>query len=91
MNSTLCIPRIENTLSKESIFHIFRKINWGYIENIREVPLVKENNYKRVIIKIRFNKQNAHILQSINDGETLKLVYNDPWYMRVIKFIPSQK
>lgn len=87
MTISLCIPRIENTLSKEAIFSIFRKLNWGYIENIREIPLLKESDYKRVIIKLRFNKEHLDIMNTINEGETLKLVYNEPWYMRITKFI----
>ena len=87
MTMSLCIPRIENTLPKEAIFNIFRKLNWGYIENIKEIPLLREEGYKRIVIKIRFNKEHAHIENTINDGETLKLVYNDPWYMRITKFI----
>ena len=88
MNSILCIPRISNTLSKEYIFSIFRKLNWGYIENIRESKLIKEDGYKRVVIKIRFNKEHMNIFTRIDEGETLKLVYDDPWYMRICKFIP---
>ena len=88
MNSILCIPRISNTLSKEYIFSIFRKLNWGYIENIRESKLIKEDGYKRVVIKIRFNKEHMNIFTRIDVGETLKLVYDDPWYMRICKFIP---
>lgn len=88
MNTMLCIPRIPNTLSKEYIFSLFRRLNWGYIEQIRESQLTKEKGYKRIVIKIRFNKNNVEILNKINEGETLKLVYDDPWYMRINKYIP---
>lgn len=88
MSTTLCIPRIDSKITKERIFSIFRSLNWGYIENIRESNLIKENDHKRLVIKIRFNKESMNIMMRINQGETMKIVYDDPWYMRVCKFMP---
>ena len=88
MNTILCIPRLEEKISKDYIFSLFRRLNWGYIESIRESKLAKESGYKRVVIKLRFNRENINIMNSINEGETLKLVYSELWYMRICKFIP---
>lgn len=87
MNTMLCIPRIEDTKPKQHIFNIFKKINWGYIEYIREMPLINEPGFKRLVIKMKFNNKSSEIQNKITNGETIKLVYDFPWYFRITKFI----
>ena len=47
----LCIPRISVNFTKNYINEKIRKLNWGFIENINEIPLLKEKDFKRIVIK----------------------------------------
>lgn len=85
----LCIPRIHASTSKDYIFQKFCKIDWGYIEQIIEIPLVKEPDYKRIVIKLRWNQKpdTKTYKEMIENGETVKFVYDhlNPWFWRISK------
>ena len=84
---TLCIPRITSTTTKKFIFEKFKKLNWGKVDVIKEYNL-KEAGYKMIIIKILWgNDENALMYKNkLLEGTTIKVVYNNPWYWRVIKY-----
>jgi hypothetical protein len=93
-NPQLCIPRIPATTTREFIFQKFCKIDWGYIEYINEIPLIKEPEYKRIIIKIKWNKKSDTLLYKsmLEKGETVKFVYDHstPWFWKISKLIYSE-
>ena len=84
----LCIPRMPIHISRETIFNTFCKLNIGFIERISEIPL-KSNaqQYKRVIIRLKWNpstEQSAFIYQRILKKEPVFIVYDMPWYWKVV-------
>ena len=91
MNTTkkqsLCIPRIDSSVTREYIFDTFCKLKIGYIENILEIPLRNDTKHKRVIIKIRWNENNKlseNIKSRLDNEETIKVVHEMPWYWKVV-------
>jgi signal recognition particle subunit SEC65 len=84
--NNLCIPRMENKIHKKEIFTIFKKLNIGYIEKIIEIPLKNENDYKRIIVRIKWNKdeQTEKIQSRLQNGEAIYIVYELPWFWKVV-------
>jgi hypothetical protein len=83
----ICIPRIESNISNEYIFKIFSKLRIGVIEKITDVPLRSDSDYKRVFIKIKWDRQTPNggfIYNRLNSGETVKVVYETPWYWKIM-------
>ena len=89
---SICIPRIDTTVTKEYIFGVLCKLKIGYIEKINEIPLRNDNKHKRIIIKMRWNESDnsINIQKRLSDGETIKLVYDMPWYWKVLATHPQK-
>jgi hypothetical protein len=82
---SLCIPRIEATIKKETVIKTFNTLNLGEIEKIKELPLRNDNKYKRVIITLITNdtEDSLFMKERIEKNETVKIVYDMPWYWKV--------
>lgn len=89
----LCIPRMEIGFPREKIFKIFVKLNIGFIEYIHEIPLKNNNNYKRVIIKIKWNtsETSKYIKQRISENLPVNLIYDFPffWHIMAAQYNPK--
>lgn len=86
---TLCIPRISKNVNKELIYKTFYNLKVGYILRLTEAPIKRDNNYKRIIITLRWNRDNDttnRMRNIINNDQSAKIVYNDPWYWKVVAF-----
>lgn len=79
---SICIPRIDATVSKSFIFDVFCRMKIGYIEKIYEIPIKSDTNYKRVFLKVKWNNtKTAQYFQTRFDkGENIKVVHSMPWY-----------
>ena len=82
---SLCIPRIETTVTKNSILNTFNNLNLGEIEKITELPLRNDNKHKRVIITLITNdtEDSLFMKHQIEKNESVKIVYDMPWYWKV--------
>lgn len=84
--TTICIPRVDVTTSRNYIEDIISNMKIGNIEKLNEYPLHKDPNHKRVIIRIRWNTRNTKtnkILNQMNEMGSVKLVYDMPWYWKI--------
>lgn len=93
MPYSLCIPRIENSITKTYIFNTFAKLKIGKIEAINEIPLRNDTKHKRIIIKILWNEttpNSINMISRLNNNETIKIVHNMPWYWKVVATIPQK-
>jgi hypothetical protein len=91
--TSLCIPRIEASITKDYIFNVFSKLKIGYIEKIIEIPLKNDPKHKRIIIKIiwsEINPKSIDIQKRISNQETIKVVHNMPWYWKVVAANPQK-
>jgi len=84
----ICIPKIKTDVDIQYIFTTFCKLNIGYIENITE-SVSRDPTYKRVFIKIKWNKtEKAELMRKrLTAGEDIKLVYNMPWFWKLVEAI----
>jgi hypothetical protein len=80
--STICIPKVESTLSKDYIYKKLCLLNIGHINRIIEVPLRNNPNYKRLIIKLHWHND-SDIKNYLEKNGNIKLVYDMPWYWKV--------
>jgi len=89
---SLCIPRMETTVTKEYINEIFKKINIGQILSIREIPLRNDSKHKRVILTINSNSshENKCINERLKNNEPINIVHNMPWYWKVVPTHPQK-
>ena len=86
-NPTICIPRVENHISREYIRKRMTELRLGEIIKITETPLRSEEDYKRVFIKVRWNplgEKSNFIYNRLKSGENIKLVYDSPWYWKLV-------
>lgn len=86
MESILCIPRMDNTTHKQYILNILYKLNWGHVSIINEIPLRNEPNYKRILIRVKWDECSYDIRSRIYNGDSIKLVHdiNSPWFWKIV-------
>jgi hypothetical protein len=79
---SICIPRMDANVSKGYIFKVFSRMKIGWIENISEVPIKSDIKYKRVFIKIKWNRSALaeKINARFNEDKNVKIVHSMPWY-----------
>ena len=92
---SLCIPRVFNNINHRRIKEWFIKNlrQWGFIERVDLVPVFKQGKqvYKRAYIHYapgRFNMgvddgQGNNILDSFIAGDTIQVVYDEPWFWKL--------
>jgi hypothetical protein len=90
--ASLCIPRIENTITKDYIYKTLCNLQIGNIDRITEIPLRNDNTHKRVIFKIRWNQQSKKsitIQKLLQETGSFKLVHDMPWYWKIVTAHPQ--
>jgi len=89
--SSICIPRIESSISKEYIYKTLTDLQIGYIHKITEIPLRNDPTHKRIIISINWNKnpKSENIQKILANSGCLKLVYDMPWYWKIVTTHPQ--
>jgi hypothetical protein len=80
---SICIPRIiDDKITKDHIYKVFNKYNWGPISRI---DLVKKNNNTRAFIHFKYwfeNKKTACIREKLKDGGSINIIYAKPWFWK---------
>lgn len=89
--SSICIPRVESTITKEYIYKTLTNLQIGNIERIIEIPLRNDPTHKRIIIKVNWNKNSSSLnMQKIlRTLGSVKLVYDMPWYWKIVTTHPQ--
>ena len=83
---SLCIPRVDVSVTLEYVASILNKWKIGIIHRIKGIPLRKENNYKRIIIDILCCKTNETVMnvkEIIEKHGSVKLVYDMPYFWKI--------
>uniref|UniRef100_A0A6C0KCX4 RRM domain-containing protein n=1 Tax=viral metagenome TaxID=1070528 RepID=A0A6C0KCX4_9ZZZZ len=82
---TLCLPKIDNNVSKKLLFDIFNKYNFGIIYKI---DLITIKQSKRAFIHYNSwnnNEKNEKIKNYLDDGLDIKIIYEFPWFWKCSK------
>ena len=79
-NPSICIPRIESDINRQNINNIFK--NFGTVERI---DIVNSGRKSRKAF-IHFKRWNhTDLLSRLENGDTVNLIYNFPWYWKCRK------
>jgi len=86
MYQSLCIPRMESSISKDYIYKTLCNLKMGNIINIVEMPLKNDPTHKRAIIRINWYKtiESLNIQKTLLEKGSIKIVYNMPWYWKIV-------
>lgn len=80
---SICIPRIfDSSITKNQIYRVFNKYNWGPISRI---DIVNKNNNTRVFIHFKYwfnNQKNSDIKEKLLCGESINIMYDTPWFWK---------
>lgn len=85
---SLCIPRVFNNISWKRIKGHIIDANLGFVERVDVVP-VAGKNFKRAFVHFAAGKWNMRdatarqALKALQDGNKIKLTYEDPWFWLV--------
>ena len=84
--SSICIPRVDATITSSYIYNKISNLNIGDIERMNEIPLRNDPAYKRVIITMKWDTQSEvakYIQNKFNEIGSVKVVHDMPWYWKV--------
>ena len=80
----ICISRVDINIPKYVIFKLFCRLKIGFIENISEFPIKDNEEYKRVIVRVKWNMNQPRVKQIMErfmQQKTIKIIYsNNPWF-----------
>jgi hypothetical protein len=82
---TLCLPKIDNNVTKSQLYLIFNKYNFG---NIYKIDLININRSKRAFIHYNIwnkNEKNNKVKKYLDDGLDIKVIYEFPWFWKCSK------
>jgi hypothetical protein len=83
----ICIPKMSSNISRKQIFDTFVKLNIGYIDRITENPLRTNTNFKRVIIRVKWDNTQplaTEIQEQLQDTNNhMNIVYDMPWFWQI--------
>ena len=88
-NIIICIPKVRTNISKNYIYNIFNKYNFG---KIQRVDLVRKYNTQKAFIHYDYWNNNEKVSQIkgwLLEGKDIKIIYEDPWYWKCSAFRSS--
>jgi hypothetical protein len=83
---SICIPRVDNNTTKEHISNVLQNSNLFKVDLINEIPLRNDPEHKRILMKIRMNRnnENAQFMEDrLKNEGNIKFVYDMPWYWKI--------
>lgn len=85
---SLCIPRVFSNIHWKRVKSVFEELNLGEIDRVDMVN--KENakgeKFKRVFIHFKSwndTDEAKNVRSKIIDGETVQIIYDEPWFWKV--------
>lgn len=76
---SICIPRVDISVTKDYIFKVFCNLQIGYIRQIVEIPLRNDITGKRILIFL-FWKRDSVFEQTLRSGQSVKVVHAFPQF-----------
>jgi hypothetical protein len=90
----LCIPKVSASTPRKQIFDTFCKLKIGYIERITENPLRADANFKRIVIRIKWDDKQPlakEIQDQLQDKTNhMNVVYDMPWFWQIYANQPQK-
>jgi hypothetical protein len=85
---SICIPRVLPNITNVIVKEIFEKVlgeKCVFRVDLVRRPGAKSNEYQRAFIHFRYcpdNDNAKYILNRLNNGETVNIVYDEPWFWK---------
>jgi glutamate mutase epsilon subunit len=84
---SLCIPRINSTITEKDIRNILDELKLGIIKRID----IKNTNTKNRCAFIHFNKWYEHgngliARERLLNGKDIKVIYDEPWFWKITAY-----
>ena len=86
-NTCICIPKLDESVTKNFIYTVFEKYNIGNIKKIHLVQLKNKNNKLGFIYfhNLNNNKNGELVKKCLENEEDFKVMYSFPWYWKCYK------
>ena len=84
MNPSICIPKVDRNITKNFIYNIFDRHNFG---KIKKIDLVKMNKVNKVFIHFEYwynNDKSLKVRELLSSGYDFKIMYIEPWFWKCI-------
>jgi hypothetical protein len=84
-NLSICIPLVDNKITKSYIKNILKRYKFG---EIYKIDLIKYKQNKRAFIHYKYwydNKISNYVQSLLNENKDFKIIYNKPWYWKCVK------
>jgi len=87
--SYLCIPKIHHSIQRDFIFKKLCHLRIGFIQKYVEIPLKSNSNFKRILVRVIWNKEPRTIMirDRIYNEKPVYIVYDHPWFWKITKCI----
>jgi len=88
-NISICIPKVHRKYDNKWVFQIINKYKIGKIKNILIIPYHNSNYFNKIIIDFEYwnnTKKNMSIYNHMDDGGTIKIIYDEPWFWKCFKY-----
>jgi hypothetical protein len=82
----LCIPKVDINISRDYIQTKLKQTNLGHLKQYTEIPWKNDPNYKRILMRIQWNKHNPNESvwkETLNSGKAIHIVYEYPYIWKL--------
>jgi predicted phosphatase len=82
MNPSICIPKIDRTVTREFILSVFNRFSFG---EIKRIDVINKNNDKRAFIhfkKWNTDDRSVRVRKILEAGDDFKIMYMEPWFWK---------
>ena len=79
----VCIPKVNSNMTETTICDIISSSQLGEVIQYIEIPWKEERQWKRVLLKIKWNQTHSYLKERLVTGQNIKIVYDAPWFWLV--------
>ena len=81
-NPSICIPKVDQNISKNFIYSVLNRYNFG---EIKKIDMIKMNKGSKVFIHFKYwynTDKSLKVREILSSGLDFKIIYVEPWYWK---------
>ncbi len=81
-NPSICIPKVDQNISKNFIYTVLNRYNFG---EIKKIDMIKMNKGSKVFIHFKYwynTDKSLKVREILSSGLDFKIIYVEPWYWK---------
>ena len=81
-NPSICIPKVDQNISKNFIYTVLNRYNFG---EIKKIDMIKMNKGSKVFIHFKYwynTDKCLKVREILRSGLDFKIIYVAPWYWK---------